>query len=43
MATYRTRPQLSLGQRLLDTAIGASIGAVVGVLLWLATLWLLFR
>jgi hypothetical protein len=43
MATYRSRAHASLSERLVDNAIGASIGAVVAVLLWLGTLWLLFR
>jgi uncharacterized membrane protein YccC len=43
MATYRTRSHHPLLERLVDNAIGASIGAAVAVLLWLGTLWLLFR
>jgi hypothetical protein len=43
MTTYRSRPHHPLVERLVDNAIGAGIGAVLAVLLWLGTMWLLFH
>lgn len=43
MASYRTRPADSLGARLTDLAIGLAVGIPFAIMLWAATIWLLFR
>jgi hypothetical protein len=46
VATYRTRrplPRYSIGERLIDAAIGGVIGVVLGVVGAAVTIWLRFH
>jgi hypothetical protein len=40
---YRTRRRPDLVERLVDAGVGFTIGAVLGVLGWLATIWWVMR
>ena len=42
MATYQSRTHDSLLRRLIDAGIGTVLGTFVAIVLWVATIWLLF-